>query len=131
MADDTRDVQEREPAEVEHPRNHETVAPAVDIYESDEGTLLIADVPGCDENSVEVRLEEGVLTVVARAADKDYPDHDATFTEYRHADFERAFTVSELIDTDHIEATVKDGVLRLTLPKREAAKPKKIAIKTG
>lgn len=131
MADDTSRGQKREPAAAEHPRNHETIAPAVDIYESDEGTLLIADVPGCDENSVEVRLEEGVLTIVAHAADEDYPDHDATFTEYRHADFERAFTVSELVDTDNIQASVRDGTLRLTLPKREAAKPRKITIKTG
>ena len=104
---------------------------AFDPAWSPDGSVLVADVPGCDEGRVDVRMEDNILTITGRRAQEDEADHDATYAEYQPLDFERAFSVSELIDTEKIEATVKDGVLRLTLPKAEEAKPKKIAIQTG
>jgi HSP20 family molecular chaperone IbpA len=134
MPDETQDLQKREPAvpaEVERQSERQTVLPNVDIIETPEGSVLLADLPGCDQDSLDLGLENGVLTVTARRDDDTVPDHDATYTEYQGADFERSFSVSELIDTEKVDATVKDGVLRVTLPKAEAAKPKKIDIKTG
>ena len=107
------------------------LVPPVDIYESDDSAQLVVDLPGCDEASVEVRLEEGTLTITARADRPEFPGHQLTYSEYRPGDFERTFSVSDMVDTEKIEAAVKDGVLRLTLPKAEAAKPKKIEVKTA
>jgi len=103
----------------------------VDIFETPEGSVLLADVPGCDEKDVELHLENDVLTITARRADEAEADHEATYAEYRPADYQRSFSVSELIDKGRIEATVKNGVLRVTLPKAEAAKPRRIAVKTA
>jgi HSP20 family protein len=104
-------------------------APAADVFETKQGAVVLVDLPGCDEGSVDIRVEEGVLTIRGRVQPESHPGHELTYGEYRVGDFERSFSVSELIDTEHIEATVKDGVLRVTLPKTEAAKPKKIQVK--
>ena len=134
MANETETPKSPEPqgpvaAEVDDDRP--TFVPAVDIYENDDGAVLVADLPGCDEGSVEIHIEDGVLTIRGRVKAHAPEGLDLTAGEYRLGDFERSFTVSELVDTDHIEAAVKDGVLHLTLPKAEAAKPRKIQIKTA
>ena len=118
------------PAEVERPAERRTVPPDVDIIETPERSVLVADLPGCDSQSVDIHVENEVLTIRARRADDAVADHEASYTEYQGFDFERSFSVSELIDTTRIEATVKDGILRVVLPKAEEAKPKKIAVKT-
>lgn len=135
MAPDGKELQKQaapqQPIEAERAERTPLFAPAADIYETGHGAVLLVDLPGCDEGSVDVRVEDGVLTVTGRVAPETVPDHELTYCEYRTGNYERAFTVSELIDTEKIEATVKDGVLRLTLPKVEAAKPKKVQIKVG
>jgi len=130
MADE-RDPQTPEPLEPEVADDSPTVVPAVDIVETEAGVLLVADLPGCDESSVEIAIKDRVLTVRGRPQ-ADAPEGlDLAAAEHPPATFERTFTVSEIIDTEHIQATVRDGVLRLTLPKAEAARPRKIDIKTA
>jgi len=130
MADE-RDPQTPEPLEPEVADDSPTVVPAVDIVETEAGVLLVADLPGCDESNVEIAIEDRVLTVRGRPQ-ADAPEGlDLAAAEHPPATFERTFTVSEIIDTEHIQATVRDGVLRLTLPKAEAARPRKIDIKTA
>ena len=130
MADE-RDPQTPEPLEPEVADDSPTVVPAVDIVETETGVLLVADLPGCDESSVEIAIEDRVLTVRGRPQ-ADAPEGlELAAAEHPPATFERTFTVSEIIDTEHIQATVRDGVLRLTLPKAEAARPRKIDIKTA
>ena len=122
---------ESQPMSVE--RTHERVAfvPYTDIYENEDALILIMDMPGVDEKSLDVQLEKELLTIKGRAEDpKLEPGYRQLYTEYRYGDYERSFTVSEKVDSDKIEATVKDGVLRLTLPKsKKSAKVKKIAVK--
>ena len=118
-------------AEAERTYEAPTFVPPVDIYETEQAAVLLVDLPGCDEGSVDVRLEEGVLTIAGRVRPDDLPGHQLTYSEYRVGDFERSFSVSDLVDTGKVEATVKDGVLRLTLPKVEAAKPRKIEVKVS
>ena len=114
---------------VERTRTGRVFLPAVDIYETAESVVLVADLPGVDEQSVDVTLEKNVLTIYGRV-EQQYPaGHSLTYSEYRIGDYERSFTVSNVIDWEKIEGTVKDGVLRLTLPKAGPAKSKKIAIK--
>ncbi len=134
MAKDDKELQKAEaqqPIEAERVDKAPVFAPAADILETEQGAVMLVDVPGCDDGAVDIRLEDGVLTVRGRVAPDQFPDHELTYGEYRVGDYERAFSVSELIDSEKIEAAVKDGVLRLTLPKVEAAKPKKIQVKLG
>lgn len=105
--------------------------PAVDIYETGDGAVLVADLPGCDVSNVAIRFEDGILTLTGRIKPDDVPDHELTYSEYRVGDFERTFSVSELVDPAKIHASVKDGVLRILLPKSEESKPKKIQINLG
>jgi HSP20 family molecular chaperone IbpA len=105
--------------------------PAVNIYETQERIVLMADMPGVDEKSVDITLENDVLTLQGRSA-VDLPQGlQWAYAEYTPGDYRRSFTLSaEQVNRDGIEAVLKNGVLKVTLPKSEAVKPKKIAVKT-
>lgn len=118
-------------AATERIRNVKTFVPHVDIYETKDSLFLIADMPGVDEKSVDIELEKNVLTINGRVDNGVLKDHSLLFSEYEVGDYERMFTLSDEIDREKIQATVKDGVLRLELPKAEKIKPKKIAIKAA
>lgn len=109
-------------------RNVKTFVPRVDIYETKESLFLIADMPGVDEKTVDVELEKNILTISGRVENGKVKDYSLVFSEYEVGDYERTFTLSDEIDREKIKATVKQGVLRLELPKAEKVKPKKIAI---
>lgn len=105
-------------------------SPRTDIYETNDAIIVIADAPGVDEKSVEVTLENDVLTIDGRVA-TDYPEgYTLAYAEYRVGDYQRRFTLSDEIDRERIEATVKDGVLRLHLPKAQPTM-RKIAVTAG
>jgi len=109
-------------------RNVKTFVPRVDIYEAKDSLYLIADMPGADEKTVDVELEKNILKIYGRVENGKIKDHALVFSEYEVGDYERTFTLSDEIDRDKIKATVKQGVLKLELPKAEKIKPKKIAI---
>ena len=119
------------PAAMERIRNVKTFVPRVDIYETREALFLIADMPGVDDKTVDVELEKNILTISGRVDDGKVKDHTLVFSEYEVGDYERTFTLSDEIDREKIKATVKQGVLRLELPKAEKVKPKKIAIQAA
>jgi HSP20 family molecular chaperone IbpA len=106
-----------------------TVAPFVDVYENKDELLIVADVPGATKEGVTVNFDKGQLTIEARRADA----HRGTsvLAEYRPRDYYRAFTVPQGIDASRIDAQLSAGVLRLRLPKSDAAKPRRIEVKTG
>jgi HSP20 family molecular chaperone IbpA len=112
-------------------RNVKTFVPRVDIYETKESIFLIADMPGVDEKTVEVELEKNILTITGWTDEGKIKDHSLLFSEYETGDYERSFTLSDEIDREKINASVKQGVLLLELPKAEKVKPKKIAIKAA
>lgn len=112
-------------------RNRRIYVPKTDIYETKDSIVLIADMPGVDEKSVDVTLEKNVLTIQGRVEPDTYEDHSLAYYEYDTGDYQRAFTISDEVDRDKIEATVKHGVLRVILPKAEPVKAKKITIKSG
>jgi HSP20 family molecular chaperone IbpA len=93
--------------------------------------FLLADMPGVDEKTVDIELEKNVLTITGRVENGQVKDAALMYSEYEIGDYERVFTLSDQIDRDKIVATVKNGVLRLELPKAEEVKPKKIAIKAA
>lgn len=96
-------------------------APAVDVYENENEILLTADTPGTTVDQVSVDLEQDQLRISARATATD-----GTNVEYR-----RAFRIGVMVDPKSIEATLKNGVLSVRLPKAEAARPRKIEVRAA
>jgi HSP20 family molecular chaperone IbpA len=105
--------------------------PPADIYETRDNIVVLAEMPGVALDGVDITLERRVLTIRGRSAASDHGGYQRVYNEYSDGDYERVFTLSENIDREHIEATLKDGVLHLVLPKAETAKPRKIELKSG
>ena len=113
---------------VERIRNTRVFTPAVDIIEKNNDLVLLADMPGVDEKSLDITLEKNLLTIYGRVEPEVPANHRLVLSEYGVGDYQRTFTLSDEIDREHIRASVKDGVLKLVLPKAEKAKMKKIAV---
>lgn len=137
MVDETKELQtqdvekqEVEPVEgAERTSERRAYIPRVDIYETDEGINLVADMPGIDENSVDIMLEKNVLSIRGTVESEAPEDYSLAYAEYGVGDYERRFTLSDEIDQENIEASVKNGVLHLHLPKAGPAKARKISVK--
>ncbi|MEN8262791.1 MAG: Hsp20/alpha crystallin family protein [Nitrospirota bacterium] len=131
MTDTKRDLLKKE-AElekgVERTRAKMVFTPAVDIIEQKDYILLFADMPGVDEKTVDVTLDKDLLTIHGSVEPETQKGHRLVLSEYGTGDYERTFTVSNEIDREKIIASVKDGVLRLTLPKAAAARTRKIPV---
>ena len=131
MADEVAVQEKKESAVAEATLPGRTYTPSVDISESEESLWLWADVPGVDENSIDVQLENNQLTIEGRVSLDEYPDLTPVYTEYQVGNFVRSFRVSESIDMDRIKAIVRNGVLELELPKADQARPRRIAVTSG
>jgi HSP20 family protein len=132
MADMTQDIQKKEAGVTEKgelTRERNVYTPAVDIMERKDDIVLLADVPGVDETSVDLTLEKNVLTIYGKVTADVPGGYTLYLSEYGTGDYQRVFTLTEEVDRDRIQATVKNGVLRLVLPKAEAVKTRKIAVK--
>jgi len=122
--------QEIEGSEAERTRDCPAFTPRADIYEANDRIVIVADMPGVDEMSVDITLEKNVLTINGYVEPVEPEGYALAYAEYRVGDYVRSFTLSNQIDQEKIEATLKDGVLHLTLPKIEPTS-KKIAVKAG
>lgn len=132
MADEKQPVSEAAAEQVtpaEHTRSGRYYRPAVDILESAEELTVVADVPGAKAESIDVRFEDGALSIHARVPPRREEDAEYLLHEYGVGDFCRTFRVSEAIDVAKISAEYAEGVLTLHLPKAEAIKPRKITVK--
>lgn len=109
------------------------LTPLVDIMETDKEVILIADMPGVNEGNVDIDLQGNNLTLKGNRDDKfGMDDADLVRGEYRpEYRYERQFTIGEAIDLKGITASMKDGVLRLTLPKLKELAPRRIQVKAG
>jgi HSP20 family molecular chaperone IbpA len=127
------EIQEQELVEGETERTRECrcFVPRTDIYEAGDEIILVLDMPGINENAIEITLEKNILNVKGFSQVDDAGDYTLSFAEYETGDYERSFRVSDEIAKDKIDALYKNGVLRLTLPKAEQAKARKIAVKVG
>ena len=105
--------------------------PDVDIFETEKELTLLADMPGVKAGDLNIDLKENVLTLDGDVKEPESENEVELLTEYRTGKYYRQFNLSEIIDQSKIEATMTDGVLRLKLPKVEAAKPRKIKIKAS
>jgi len=123
-------VKEEAPTKGERVRPGRVFLPAVDIFETPQTLVLVADMPGVKGDGVTLGLKENLLTIHGQVSPP--PEKETLLSqEYALGDYYREFQVGELIDQDRIEATVKNGVLTLTLPKAEKAKPRRIEVKSG
>ncbi len=102
--------------------------PQVDIIERKGSIEILADMPGVSRDNVRAVMEEGVLTVDGKVTVSDEKGMTLESGEYEYGSFHRSFAVGEGLDVEGIEACMKDGVLRLTVPKSEKYKPKQIEI---
>ena len=112
----------------EQMRGGRTYVPAVDILEQNDELLVLADIPGARPEAIDINYERGELTIRAAVAPRQQPS-DFALREYGVGDFVRTFRIGEGIDAQRINAEVANGVLTLHLPKAEAAKSRKIAVK--
>jgi HSP20 family protein len=124
--------------QVQKKREHETkeestmparmFVPMADIYEDQNALKVILEMPGVEKGNIEVRVEDGVLYVRGHLDLAKYRGLQPLYTEYNIGTYSRSFRLSNLIDQDRIGADLKDGVLSLTLPKVEKAKPRTIQV---
>jgi HSP20 family molecular chaperone IbpA len=103
--------------------------PTADIYETPSELKVVLEMPGIEKNNVEISLEDGVLHVEGRLDLSKYQGLQPLYTEYNVGHYARSFQLSGKIDQSKIAAEMKDGVLSLTLPKVEEAKPRTIRVK--
>jgi HSP20 family molecular chaperone IbpA len=118
------------PTRIERTDEEIVYTPDVDIIENDKDVTVIADIPGVDQSDIDLDLENNVLTIRARtsgAAERG----ELTYSEYRGGNYERTFSLSNQIDRTGVTATVKDGVLRIVLPKVAEAQARKITVKAS
>jgi len=102
--------------------------PRVDIFETDADLFLFADMPGALPHEIDLRYDQGELILHGKVPPQQR-DGRAVFGEYDVGDFYRVFQVHESIDSSKIDAEFKNGVLKVRLPKQEAARPKQVPIK--
>ena len=105
--------------------------PAVDIFENESALTVLADLPGVKAKNLKIDLRENILTLTALVDSPQGEKETDVFREYECGTFFRQFTLAETIDQAKIEAELHDGVLRLQLPKTEAARPRQIAVKAS
>jgi len=104
--------------------------PAVDIFETDQEITVLADMPGVKAKDLNIDLRDDILTLDGEVEPPEGKSEVDVFREYQSGKYSRQFSLSQVIDQAKIDAELKDGVLRLRLPKVEAATPRKIAVKS-
>lgn len=103
--------------------------PAVDVYETKDNVIVKADLPGMEKDEIHVSVQGDTLLIKGeKKEEKEYQEEDFVRTERSYGSFYRALALPESVDADKVKAAYKNGVLELTLPKKEEVKPKQIAI---
>jgi HSP20 family protein len=105
----------------------QVLAPAVDIYEEDAGLVIVADMPGVKRDDVSATVEGGVLTIEGKV-ERPATGETVLYSEYEPVSFRRTFALGESLDPAGIDATLKNGVLTVRLPKAESAKTRRINV---
>jgi len=120
-------VQRESHETTDRPARQEHLAPEVNIFETKDGYILEAEMPGVNKAGLEITLEGTEITIVGRRQTETLPG-ESLFRECSGADYRRVFELDPAIDTSRISAKMEQGILTLTLPKSERVKPRKIAV---
>jgi HSP20 family protein len=115
----------------EQQREQPAIVPAVDVFENESGITLLADLPGVTRDQLGVRVDGETLTIEATAAIDGPQAMELIYNEAPYPAYRRSFTLSRELDSSRIDATLKDGVLRLSIPKLEEARPRRIEVRVG
>lgn len=107
------------------------VLPLVDVFEDSAGVTILADLPGVSKDKLGVRVEGDSLVIEGAASPPETGDMELLYGELLSPFYRRSFTLSRDLDPGKIEANLSNGVLKLTIPKVEAAKPRRIEVKVG
>jgi len=128
---DTTQVAERDQYAMAQPQEKRTtmsLLPAVDIFEDQSGVTVCADLPGVTKDKLSVNVHDGNLIIEAEAEVPMPSGLRVQHAEVRHSHFARTFSLGSDLDASKIEANLQDGVLKLKIPRREQAQPRRIAI---
>ncbi|MFC1883779.1 Hsp20/alpha crystallin family protein [Thermodesulfobacteriota bacterium] len=130
---ESKSIQAKEKSEVttlaEQMKPGPVYTPTVDIYETENDIIVLADMPGVKSKDLNIDLKENTLTLDGDVKHQETEQEEYLIREYQTGRYFRQFSVSEQIDQAKINAELKDGVLKLTLPKTEKAAPRKIQVK--
>ena len=130
---ETKELQAKEkvevPAPAEQTKPGPVFTPNVDIFETEKEIIMLADMPGVKAQDLAIDLRDDTLTLSGDVKPADRPEVEEILTEYQIGRYYRQFTLTEVIDQSKIEASLNNGVLRLTLPKVEKATPRQITVK--
>jgi HSP20 family molecular chaperone IbpA len=112
-------------------REQPAMTPRVDVLEDGTGITLLADLPGVSREALEIQVEGDSLAIEGQVSPATPEAMEATYAEVRVSRFRRTFTLSRELDGSRIEAQLKDGVLRLRIPKQEHAQPRRVQVKVS
>lgn len=127
-------IAERKNEELSNPqtgeptRNRRVFTPKADVFETEDSIVVLADMPGVNENSIDITLEKNVLTIHGYTTCQAQEGLRLVYCECPEGNYRRVFVLSEEVDREGIQATVKNGVLKLVLPKSTQARARKIAV---
>ncbi|HXF44747.1 MAG TPA: Hsp20/alpha crystallin family protein [Burkholderiaceae bacterium] len=124
-------TESRQQATAARAQDMAALTPRVDVLEDETGITLYADLPGVSKDALEVKVEGDSLQIEGAISAAAPQGMEATYAEIRTPRFRRAFTLSRELDASRIEASLKDGVLKLRIPKSAEAQPKRIAVKVA
>lgn len=108
-----------------------TIAPAVDIFENAQGITVHAELPGVSRDGLTINADRNTLVIEGNAAIDVPAGMEAIYADVQATRYRRSFALSGELDTERIEATLKDGVLTLTIPKRAEFRPRRIEVRTA
>jgi HSP20 family molecular chaperone IbpA len=132
---DKQELQVQEKREVEKAQEQtrplRAFLPTADIFETEDALAVVLEMPGVDRNNIDVNVDNGVLTIEGRIEFNKYEGLQPIYSEYNIGPFRRSFRISSQVDQDKIKAEMRDGVITLTLPKAEEAKPRRIEVRSG
>ena len=129
---ETRDVSKQAVNAAQDVKQQEqAILPAVDIFENEAGITVLAEMPGVSRDLLDVHIDSDTLSIEGRAIIPVPEGMDAIHADIRSTRYQRSFSLSRELDTDRIEAGLKDGVLTLRIPKREEHRPRRIEVQTG
>ncbi len=121
----------RQEAARQESREAQAMTPRVDVLEDATGITLLADMPGVSKDSLEIKVESDALLIEGTVSAATPQAMEATYAEVRVARYRRSFTLGRELDAGRIDAQLKDGVLKLRIPKHEQAQPRRISVKVS
>ena len=128
---ESRNMQERPEDTIAAADTRQVYSPRSDVYETGDAVVVVSEMPGAKESDIAITLEKNVLILSGTAGDQTPEGYRRRYSEYTPGDFERRFALPQDVDRDSIDASVKNGLLTLTLPKAKEAQPRRIEVRSA